>query len=127
MTHDASSKGIPGGEVEQIIWGDKGTSKLLIDAKDVTTPGIWYATYSWDGDDKTLTLAKPTQQQPAQKPAAAGAAMDAGDIEKIKIETWGTSKLDSPLEWSGPANGVATIEFSSFADISGPIGKVMGP
>jgi len=127
MTHDAGSKGGPSGEVEQIAWGDKGTSGLLIDAKEVTTAGTWYATYSWDGDDKTLTLAKPTQQKPPQIPAAARAATDPVDIEKIKIETWGTSKLDTPLEWTGPANGVATIEFSNFADISGPIGKVMGP
>lgn len=44
MTHDASSKGVPGGEVGLITWGDNGTSKVLIDAKDVTTPGTWYAT-----------------------------------------------------------------------------------
>lgn len=127
MTHDASSKDVPGGEVELITWGDKGTSNVLIDAKEVTAAGTWYATYSWDGDDKTLSLGKPTQQSPPKAPPLPGPAPDPVDIEKIKIDTWGQSKLDTPLEWTGPANGVATIEFTSFADISGPIGKVVGP
>lgn len=127
MTQDAGRSENIKGEVKEISWGSKGTSALLIEAKDVTQAGTWYAAYSWDGDDKKLTLTKPTQQPPPKPaPAASGAPSTIADIEKITIETWGSSKLDTPLEWSGQSNGFATIVFKSFADISGPIGKVVG-
>lgn len=129
MTHDAGRSDPLTGEVREISWGDKGSSSLCIPAAEVTQPGTWYAAYSWDGDDKELKLSKPTQQQPAQPkpaPSASGAPSSTVDIEKLSIDSWGTAKLDTPLEWSGKTNGVATILFTQFADISGPIGHVVG-
>ncbi|MEO7038538.1 MAG: hypothetical protein ABI186_00735 [Candidatus Elarobacter sp.] len=126
MTHDGPERGLPSGDVSEITWGKKGSSAIQIPAHDVTAPGTWYAAYSWDGDDKKLTLTKPTQQKPPAQPSPAHKAADSVDIKAITIETWGTSKLETPLEWSGETSGVASIVFSAFPDISGPIGKVTG-
>ena len=117
---------LPDGTVNEIKWGT-GVSSLAtnIAAKGVTGAGTWYSTYSWDTDDKTLTLHKPTRIKPT--PPSADAPPDPVDIESIHITTWGTAQLDTPLEWSTTTNGYATIVFKGFALISGPVGSVEGP
>jgi hypothetical protein len=118
------------GEVTKIIWADHSSSLVSIPATDVTTEGTWYAVYSWDGDDKTLTLAEPTQSPPPRPAASSSkAASDPVDIGRIHIKSWGESNLATPLEWTGTVSGaVAKIVFvPGFAQTSGPVGTVEGP
>lgn len=118
------------GEVTKIIWADHSSSLVSIPATDVTTEGTWYAVYSWDTDDKTLTLAQPTQNAP-QRPAASSskAASAPVDIRRIHITSWGESELETPLEWNGPVtNAVAKIVFvPGFAQTLVLVGTVEGP
>ncbi|GEM_PF-6249465 len=124
MTYEKEK--LPDGTVNEINWGT-GVSYLetTIAAKGVTAEGTWYSTYSWDTDDKTLTLDKPTQDKPPSP--RTDALPDPIDITRIKITTWGEAKLDKPLEWSTKTNGYATIVFIGFAQTSGPVGTVEGP
>jgi hypothetical protein len=134
---EPKSSGNPPGEVVTITWADKGTSQVRINAKDVTTAGTWHATYSWDGNDKVLTLNKPSMgAKPAtSKPphsSGSGSYGESGtttttDIKKLVIETWGSSEVKPALEWTGPTAGTATIVFQDAPHTSGPVGGVDGP
>ena len=118
------------GEVTKIIWADNTSTLVNIPAPDVTAPGTWYAVYSWDTDDKTLTLGKPTPNPPTEPTAPSSKAASAPvDIGRIHIKSWGESELETKLEWKGTVSGaVAKIVFvPGFAQTSGPVGTVEGP
>ena len=118
-------------EKSRKLFGQNHSSSLVsIPATDVTTEGTWYAVYSWDTDDKTLTLAEPTQSPPPKETAPSSkSASDPVDIVRIHIKSWGESNLATPLEWKDTVSGaVAKIVFvPGFAQTSGPVGTVEGP
>ena len=118
------------GSVMKITWAGETSHVGNIEgivANDVTDPGDWYATYTWDGENGVLELDRPVQFPP-QNPPLADEPDEPARIRRIAIDRWGTADLAKPLEWSGPARGFVTITFiPNSSKPSGPIGNVTGP
>ncbi|HEV3141266.1 MAG TPA: hypothetical protein VGY57_12150 [Vicinamibacterales bacterium] len=93
-------------------------------ASGVLDPGVYSATYTWDGTSTTLHLDKPKKLVPGD-----GSTTMAGvNITHLKIDGWGEADLVTPVDWDGATSGTLYITFEpSGTSQSGPIGTVNGP
>lgn len=84
----------------------------------------WFATYTFDPENQTLYLDRPTTFEP--EPPASDPPDGAPTIVTLSIDRWGSGRLHDALRWEGPVRGVVRIEFED-TKVSGPIGTVNGP